>query len=107
MNKSQANAFIARAGFPGLSVHKAEGVWYLIGDEGVIDQYAERCLHVVRLSDLSGDVLTGKIEELTKQLTYTNDPNREATMEAARKLRDLGDTPEAHAAAGDFPIYCD
>jgi len=65
MNKAQANAFAASKGFPGLTVSKAEGVWYLVGDEGVSNEYVERCLHIVRLADLTEDVLSWKIEELT------------------------------------------
>lgn len=69
MNVSKANKFLAAAGFPDLTVNKAEGVWYMIGDEGVVNQHVERCLHVVRLDDLTEEVLTWKLNELTKEST--------------------------------------
>jgi len=37
----------------------------LLGDEGVTDHTVERCLHVVRLSDLAPDDLDWKLRELT------------------------------------------
>lgn len=66
MKAAQANAHLAQAGFPGLFVSKAEGVWYLLGDDGVINPAVERCLHVVRLDDLTPEVLNWKLKELTE-----------------------------------------
>lgn len=67
MNKTQANNFLAKAGYAGLIVDKAEGVYYLIGEEAGIDWSVDRCLHVVRLSDLTEDQLTYKLSELFKE----------------------------------------
>ena len=64
MNKQQASKYLTQAGFPGLFIDKAEGVWYLLGDEGVVDQSVERCLHAVRLEDVSVDMLRSKLCEL-------------------------------------------
>lgn len=66
ITKGQAEAFLKKAGFPNLSVDKAEGVFYLVGgtDDDRINQYLERCLHIVRWSDMTFDVLEGKLEEL-------------------------------------------
>ena len=68
MTRAQANNWLAARGFPELEVDKAEGVWYLIGglDDERIDQRMERCLHVVRLSDLTEADLQSKLEELTR-----------------------------------------
>lgn len=65
MNVASANKFLSSAGFPGLFVSKAGGIWYLLGDDGVVNLSVERCLHVVRLADLTKEVLTWKLEELT------------------------------------------
>jgi len=65
MHVKQANCYLASKGYPDLFVNKAEGIWYLLGDEGVVHQDVERCLHVCRLSDLTSEVLDWKLKELT------------------------------------------
>lgn len=66
MNRNEANKFLAKIDAD-LFVNKAEGVWYLLGgDDNKYDPCVERCLHVVRASDLTEDVLKWKIDELTK-----------------------------------------
>jgi hypothetical protein len=65
MNRRQADQYLAQRGYPDLGVHKAQGVWYLIGDTGVVNHHVERCLHVVRLQDLDHAVLDRKLQELT------------------------------------------
>ncbi len=67
MKAEQANAWLAAQGFPALSVNKAEGVWYMTGgeDDERIDQSVERCMHVVRLADLTEEALQWKLRELT------------------------------------------
>ena len=60
---------LRNAGFNGLFVHKAEGIWYLLGDEGVVRDDLERCLHVVRLADLTSDIVIAKAEELCGRMT--------------------------------------
>jgi hypothetical protein len=65
MNREQANKHLENAGFPGLFVSKADGVWYLLGDDGVTHQEVERCLHVVRLDDMTVETLNWKLGELT------------------------------------------
>ena len=75
MNRNQADLFIARMGFPGLVISKAEGVWYIIGDEGVVNHNVERCLHVVRLSDLTERDLRWKVQELTQLESAIDDVN--------------------------------
>lgn len=65
MTRHEANKYLKAAGFPGLEVDKADGIWYLVGDDGVVNQAAERCLHVVRLSDLDESTLRWKLNELT------------------------------------------
>jgi len=74
MNTSQANKFLAEAGFPDLFLHKAEGVWYLLGDEGVVNHAVERCLHVCRLSDLTEQILRWKLAELAPVQEPNADP---------------------------------
>lgn len=68
MNKNAANRYLANLGFPELEVDKAEGVYYIVGgrDDDRIDQFIERCLNVVRLSDLSTSDLDWKLRELTQ-----------------------------------------
>lgn len=67
MNRNEANKFLAKIDAD-LFVNKAEGVWYLLGgDDNKYDPYVERCLHVVRASDLTEDVLKWKIEELMEK----------------------------------------
>lgn len=64
MNSTRANKFLAQID-PDLYISKAEGVWYLLG--GSNEKYnpeVERCLHVVRLSDLTEGDLLLKLEEL-------------------------------------------
>jgi hypothetical protein len=53
-------------GFPGLTLEKMDGVWYLLGDDGVTNQFAERCLHCVSLKQIDADTLRWKVDELTK-----------------------------------------
>lgn len=65
MNNRKADEYLANRGYPGLFIAKAEGVYYLLGDEGVLNHAAERCLHVVRLSDLTEKDLEWKLRELT------------------------------------------
>lgn len=68
MNSKQAANFLSSIGHSELSLHKAEGVWYLIG--GSDEAYkgdVERCLHVVRLEDVTEDCLRWKVEELVKR----------------------------------------
>ena len=66
MNAKSANNLLSKSGFSGLFVNKADGFWYLLGDDGVKNLNVERCLHVVRLSDLTEDVLAWKLNELTR-----------------------------------------
>lgn len=68
MNKTAADKFLKSID-PDLFIDKAEGVWYLLG--GSDDRYnpfVERCLHIVRLSDLSERDLQLKIDELTAKV---------------------------------------
>jgi hypothetical protein len=67
ITKGQAEAFLRREGFPELFVQKAEGVFYLCGghEDQRINQTIERCLHVIRWSDLTFDTLRWKLKELT------------------------------------------
>lgn len=67
MTRAEANRWLAAQGFPALEVDKAEGLWYLIGglDDARLDQSRERCLHTVRLSDLTEETLRWKLDELT------------------------------------------
>lgn len=66
MNRAQANKWLAAQGFPALEVDKADGVWYVVGEDTRIDETVERCLHVVRVADLTEDALRWKLDELTK-----------------------------------------
>jgi hypothetical protein len=54
MTPVQAKRYLAKTGHPDLYVSKAEGVWYLLGgDSPKYNSRVERCLHVVRTSDLT------------------------------------------------------
>lgn len=65
MNALEARSFLRKIGHPDLHVSKAEGVWYLLGgDYPKYNSKVERCLHVVRLSDLTEKVLRWKVDEL-------------------------------------------
>ncbi|QYW02164.1 hypothetical protein CPT_Sonora_063 [Stenotrophomonas phage Sonora] len=66
MNVKSANKYVADRGYPGMEVSKADGVYYLIGREELFDGSVERCLHVVRASDLTENVLDGKLVELER-----------------------------------------
>lgn len=64
---SAANKYLASLGHPELFVNKAEGVWYLLGgDDSRYDPFVERCLHTVRIDDVTPDVLRWKLDELAK-----------------------------------------
>jgi hypothetical protein len=65
MTAAQASRYLTTAGFPDLSVFKMGGVYYLLGDDGVTNQAAERCLHVVRQADITPQLLAWKLAELT------------------------------------------
>lgn len=70
MTRKQANSWLAARGFPGLEVSKAEGIWYLVGGHGdprIVNFGVDRCLHVVRLADLTEQDLSSKLDELTKE----------------------------------------
>lgn len=69
MTRAGANRWLSAQGFPALEVDKAEGVWYVVGggDDTRIDQSVERCLHVVRLADLTESDLAAKLDELTEK----------------------------------------
>lgn len=64
---AHANRLLERTGYPGLEVSKAEGVYYLVGDEGVVNHDIERCLHVVRIKDLDQHWLLFKAASLTTE----------------------------------------
>ena len=67
MDRKTANKILASLGYPDATVEKAEGIWYLLGDDPkFVNQNVERCLHVVRLDDLDEDVLNWKLGELTR-----------------------------------------
>lgn len=52
--------------YPGLELWKHDGIYYLVGDAPqVVNHRVERCLHVVRLSDITPAILDSKIAELT------------------------------------------
>lgn len=66
MTRDEANRYLVRAGYPDATVNKAEGVWYLLGDDpSFVNHSVERCLHVVRLGDLTPATLDWKLRQLT------------------------------------------
>lgn len=67
MNLRQAQAFLDSKGFPNMDLLKIAGVYYLLGgdeDSRLPNQDVERCLHIVRQTELTPEVLTWKLEEL-------------------------------------------
>lgn len=64
-SKKTIESALARAGFTGLTLSKAGGIWYLIGDQGVQNHHIERCLHVVRLDRHAMKAAMDKAIEIT------------------------------------------
>ena len=62
---ADANRLLRKNGFGGLEVAKCEGIYYLLGDEGVVDHTIERCLHVTHIAELRPDWLLAKAKEIT------------------------------------------
>jgi hypothetical protein len=91
VTRDQANRWLAVNGAPGLELSKAEGVWYVVGDEGVVNHAVERCLHVTRLEDLTETMLRWKVEELTGKSAPTKQIVARRQNAAARRERILAE----------------
>ena len=65
MNKKTIEKKLEKAGFTGFFLNKNDGIWYLLGDENVINHHIERCLHVIRLDDYALKAALDKAKELT------------------------------------------
>lgn len=61
------NDILKLAGYGSFEVSKAEGVWYLLGDDPrIVDNSVERCLHETTLTSMLGSI-KWKLVELTGQ----------------------------------------
>lgn len=65
MTKNQANRYLALKGHPELELVRMFGVWYVLGGDSIYNRFAERCLHVTRIADVTFDSLDFKIDQLT------------------------------------------
>lgn len=105
MNAAQANAWLAAQGFPCLEVSKADGVWYVVGghEDERIARSVERCLHVVRIEDLTEDLLGQKLNELTEE--HRMESAKAAAVALPNVLATIRQHAESHRASAGCDAY--
>lgn len=104
MTRDLAGYWLSSHGYPSLSVDKAEGVWYIVGggDDPRIDQSVERCLHIVRLADLTPVVLRSKLDELTEAHRMETANSAPAPVDVLATIRRHAEAHRALASSDDY-----